>query len=305
MSERLSAVSTPILTKESKKRELSSPEFDTDNKKNRLLSDSVSESDISGIEAENMAHMEAGEMSATATDTTGSSSHLTLRDEDLQKIASYMKDSFQTQVVEITQASLQQTVTEIVNGVLAGLNTKIASLESENLHLRQRIQQLEESVDNAEQYSRRNCLRVTGLPESENENTDDLILNLARSIDVELTVQDIDRSHRLGRPISGVSPRPRDIIVKFISYRSRAKFYKNRVLTKGRGHRGVFINEHLTKSRGRLLYLARRLVKSRQLKSAWTSDGVVLVKHIDDSVHRLSRETDLPAYVPLDELRPV
>lgn len=85
MSERLSAVSTPILTKESKKRELSSPEFDTDNKKNRLLSDSVSESDISGIEAENMAHMEAGEMSATATDTTGSSSHLTLRDEDLQK----------------------------------------------------------------------------------------------------------------------------------------------------------------------------------------------------------------------------
>lgn len=307
MSERASAASTPLSTKESKKRELSSPEFDADNKKNRLLSDSVTESDISELEAENITHMEAGEMSATGTDQTdptGSSSHLTLRDEDLQKIASYMKDSFHSQVVEITQASLQQTVTEIVNGVLAGLNTKIASLESENQHLRQRIQHLEESADNAEQYSRRNCLRVTGIPESENENTDDLILNLARSIDVELTVQDIDRSHRLGRPTNGVSPRPRDIIVKFVSYRSRAKFYKNRVLTKGRGHRGVFINEHLTKSRGRLLYLARRLVKSRQLKSAWTSDGVVLVKHMDDSVHRLSRETDLPAYVPLDDLRP-
>lgn len=307
MSEGVSAASTPILTKESKKRELSSPEFDADNKKNRLLSDSVTESDISELEAENISHMEADKMSATGTDPTdsssSSSSHLTLRDEDLQKIASYMKDSFHSQVVEITQASLQQTVTDIVNGVLAGLNTKIASLESENLHLRQRIQQLEESVDNAEQYSRRNCLRVTGVPECENENTDDLILNLARSIDVELTVQDIDRSHRLGRPTNGASPRPRDIIVKFISYRSRAKFYKNRVLTKGRGHRGVFINEHLTKSRGRLLYLARRLVKSRQLKSAWTSDGVVLVKHMDDSVHRLFRDTDLPAYVPLDELR--
>ena len=123
------------MTKESKKREIFSPEFGADNKKNRLLSDSVTESVISGLEAENITHMEADEMSATdtgPTDPTGLSSHLTLRDEDFQKIASYMKDSFHSQVVEITQASIQQTVTEIVNGVLAGLNTKIASLESEN-----------------------------------------------------------------------------------------------------------------------------------------------------------------------------
>ena len=115
--------------------------------------------------------------------------------------------------MEITQTTLQQTVKEKVNGVLARLITKIASLESKNLHLRQRFQQLEESVDNAEQNSRRDCLRVTGFPESINENTDDLILNLAQSTDVELIVQNTNRSHRLGIPNNGVFPGPRDKIV--------------------------------------------------------------------------------------------
>ena len=225
------------------------------------------------------------------------------------KIASYMKESFHTQVAEITQASLQQSVSELVNsivsGVLSGLNSRIPSLENENRQLQQRIQQIETAADNSEQYSRRNCLRISGIQETDAENTDDLVLNLARSIDVELSLGDIDRSHRLGRPgnATGDTPRPRDIVVKFVSYRSRAKFYKARVLTKNRGYRGVFINEHLTRSRGKLLYLARRLVKSRQLNSAWTSDGVVLIRHLDDTVRRITSETDLPAYVPAGDDR--
>ena len=82
-------------------------------------------------------------------------------------------------------------------------------------------------------------------------------MNLARSIDVELSLQDIDRSHR---PESGDidTRKPRNIIVKFATYRMRAKFYKARVLTKSRGHRGVFVNEHFTKPRGKLMYQARQ-----------------------------------------------
>lgn len=301
---------TPIPSKESKKRELSSPEFDTDNKKNRILSDSLAESDISGLDVDTMAsNMETAGLDNSNPSGSNPSSHVTLRDEDLQKIASFMKESFQNQVIEITQASLQQSVTELVNsivsGVLSGLNSKITLLENENRQLQQRIQQLETAADNAEQYSRRNCLRISGVQEAETENTDDIVLNLARSIDVELSISDIDRSHRLGKPGlgSGDTSRPRDIVVKFVSYRSRVKFYKARVLTKTRGYRGVFINEHLTRSRGKLLYQARRLVKSRQLKSAWTSDGVVLVKHLDDTVRRITRETELPTYVPSDDNR--
>ena len=64
---------------------------------------------------------------------------------------------------------------------------------------------LEEALDNAEKYIRRNCLRITGIFEAENEVTDDIVINQARSIAVKLSLQDIDRSHRLGRPESGDS----------------------------------------------------------------------------------------------------
>ena len=136
-----------------------------------------------------------------------------------------------------------------------------------------------------------------------NNKKDSIVLDLAKAIDVELKIEDIDRSHRLGKPGSEASPRskPRDIIVKFATYRMRQKVYKSRTLTKERNYRRVFINEDLTILRSQLLYEARRRVKSKQLKSAWSSDGTILVKHIDDNgtVSRVTCESDLPAYVPL------
>lgn len=90
---------------------------------------------------------------------------------------------------------------------------QVASLEKENQTLRKRVVRLEEAIDNAEQYSPRNCLRITGIKEPENEITYDTVINLARSVDVKVSLQDIDRSHRLGRPESGDigTPKPRDI----------------------------------------------------------------------------------------------
>ena len=67
-------------------------------------------------------------------------------------------------------------------------------------------------MDNAEQYSRRNSLRMSGVPETATENTDTLVLDAARAINSDIDLCDIDRSHRVGRPRAG---KPRDIIVKF------------------------------------------------------------------------------------------
>ena len=74
----------------------------------------------------------------------------------------------------------------------------------------------------------------------------------------------------------------------------------------------MFINEHLTRSRGALLYEARRRVKSRQLKSAWSMDGAIMVKlndtnpdiNFDGTVKRITSESDLPPYVPLPTGQP-
>ena len=297
---------TPIsITVSSKKRELTSPDVDTDTKKNRVSgSQSEVETDISDLSL----NMDTARSPEEADEV---STQVTLSDTNLQAMATMIQQSFQPQIAQIIQDSFKQQVSElvgsIVEGVLQGLQSKVAGLEKENTELKKRIGSLETALDNAEQYSRRNCLKITGVPETTEGSTDDYVCNLARAIDVDLSVDDIDRSHRLGKPRTASEQKPRDIIVKFVSYRKRALFYKARILTKSRGYRGVYINEHLTMARGNLLYEARRRVKSKQLKSAWSSDGVVMVKlndanpdnNFDGTVLRVTSERDLPAYVPL------
>ena len=62
---------------------------------------------------------------------------------------------------------MTELVNSIVTGVLEGLNVKVVALEKENVDLKKRVKYLEDSADQAEQYSRRNCLRISGLPEDD------------------------------------------------------------------------------------------------------------------------------------------
>ena len=65
--------------------------------------------------------------------------------------------------------------------------------------LDEKLTRIMEKLDDIEQYSRRNCLLFTGIVEKDNENTDQLILDTCReSMGIELSLQDIDRSHRIG-----------------------------------------------------------------------------------------------------------
>ena len=57
---------------------------------------------------------------------------------------------------------------------------------------------LEKHIDDMEQHSRRNCLIIYGLPESENENCYNTVIKFTRdNLKIDLKLQDIDRSHRL------------------------------------------------------------------------------------------------------------
>ena len=54
-------------------------------------------------------------------------------------------------------------------------------------------------IDDMEEYSRRSCLVVTGVPEKAEENTDDITLNTAtQKLGIKLELHEIAKSHRLG-----------------------------------------------------------------------------------------------------------
>ena len=57
------------------------------------------------------------------------------------------------------------------------------------------------SLERQEQYSKRNCLLIHGLPESRSEITDQIVIEtLNEMMWKKINVEDLDRTHRLRAP---------------------------------------------------------------------------------------------------------
>ena len=169
-------------------------------------------------------------------------------------------------ILEKEMATQREQFTSLLNQK----DQTIKLLEQSVATLQEKVAKLESGHDGLEQYGRRYSLRVKGIPETEQENTDTLILDLAKKMDVPLELQDISRSHRLGKP----SQTPRPIICRFTTYRARANLYKARRSSP----KGVFLNEDLTKNRQHLLYLCRQSKRDGNIIHCWSSDGQILVR---------------------------
>ncbi|KAF0295941.1 hypothetical protein FJT64_006546 [Amphibalanus amphitrite] len=153
----------------------------------------------------------------------------------------------------------------------------IAERDSEIAELRQEPREVRSELNALQQYSRRSCLNISGIPESENESTDRVVRDVAAAAGVTLGPTDIDCSHRLGRQQDG---KCRTIIVKMSSHSSRDALYAARKnLRSARSSafgpeilKGIFIAENLTKANQQVMYAARQLKKRGKIHSAWTDN---------------------------------
>ena len=195
-----------------------------------------------------------------------------------------------TEVAGIVKTAVETAI----ESKLSEIKDENARLTKENVELTARVSALESALDESEQYSRRNSLRVSNIKEDPSENTDQIVLNIANELDVEISPNDIDRSHRVGKPSTS---KTRDILVKFATYRARQRLYDNRSSLKNSGYDGVFINEDLTKNKSKLLYQARLKVKSNFLQGARSMDGRLFIKDFADKVFRLTSKSDIDAHV--------
>ena len=102
---------------------------------------------------------------------------------------------------------------------------------------------MEAQVEQQAQYSRRNCLLFHGIKEEKGEDTDSIIINTVKEeIDIEILLNDLDWSHRIGNPKT--KKKERSIIDKFVRYILRHNIFKNMKLLK---RKGVSITESLQK----------------------------------------------------------
>ena len=119
-----------------------------------------------------------------------------------------------------------------------------------------------------------------GIAETYDENTDDLILKtINEKLDVNITGNEIDRSHRIGRKKDGQRPRP--IILKLTRYNTWKKVFANKRKLK---RAGISITESLTSKR------IEQLIKAREehgFTNAWTIDGRILFKRPNENKSNL------------------
>ena len=142
----------------------------------------------------------------------------------------------------------------------------IKDSKSEVSDLNTSVKNLENQLDHQEQYSRRNCILIHDITETQNKNTDDISLRtINEHLELELTEKELHRTHRINNQKSG-NKRPRPINVKFARYNTRRKVFVNK---KGLINIGISITISLAKH-------SMQFFKTKNefgFKNVWTADG--------------------------------
>ena len=172
------------------------------------------------------------------------------------------------------------------------LYVEVVNLKAENALLRQNVCVLESKLDDVmrivdkdridaiiasdrnETYSRKDSLRISGIPHEGNETNQELeskIISIASKAGVKLEREEISIAHRLKKDRKGKLP----TIIKFSTRKSKEKLYAAKKNLKGVPEmEDVFISEDLTRLRFRTLLQAKR---AENIKSISTKGGKIFV----------------------------
>ena len=188
----------------------------------------------------------------------------------------------------IEQRLEEKVTTKVYDAINMDLEKKcseIKKLENEMKSLKVSINAMENAKDDAEQYSRRNCLIMHGVSESPSENTDQKVIDIInQNLGIRIAPEAIDRSHRIyRRPSNHGNPTPLDsnavqrsnpraIVVKFTRYNDRQAVYKARTKLRYAQGMKVFIHESLTSKR---IQLYRETLQNNNVNSIWSQDGKI------------------------------
>ena len=196
--------------------------------------------------------------------------------EDLKELKSTVNKQ-QTEIVDLKKQHSKFT-------------TQVATAEKELDAAKKRINDQQEEIaelydlqDRLEQYTR----KFHGIPESAYNSTEEAILKIAEALEVPVSSDDIEISHKLNTRGN------KAIIAKFISHKAKTNLYGARTKLKqvkladvfpessyatSVQSTRIFINENLTSYRRRIMSKANEKRRDGELLSAWSMDGTIYVK---------------------------
>lgn len=185
---------------------------------------------------------------------------------------------------------------------LEAAETNCSVIIKENDALKQRMNELE-------QYSRRNCLEIQGVPEMQNENTLSVIRAVSGAIGFSVEEGMIDACHRIGKSSKPLdSSYPRIIIIKFVRRVDKEEFMKLKKLKKNlcasalgsiftcmaSSKSIIYVNESLTASNRALFMKCKKHKNANNIKYLWINSASKIFMRMNDNskVFEIKSEND-------------
>ena len=161
-------------------------------------------------------------------------------------------------IVKIIERKFDTIVTKLTEE-LKNRDCEVNDLRSEVNQLRIKLGRMEEKIDDADAYERRDTIILSGndVPSAtQGEIVSDIVCGVVRDrLKLEMDVTDISAAHRLGPKPKSQGPDRRKIIVKLCR---RERKYDLITACKQTKPPNLFINENLTPTRNKILFSLRR-----------------------------------------------
>ena len=198
--------------------------------------------------------------------------------------------------IKETLSSLSLDVAEVLKNQkqMQQLFGTIQNLQKELKQKDEKILQLEEKIDDLEQYTRKDDIVIAGLQtrhlsyaraasrgdEAHGENASSTevdflekqVVDFFKQNGIEFSSNNISTCHTLGKPRDGIK---RMILVRFTNRKIKEHILRNKKKLKGTG---VFVNEHLSKKNVDISIFARTLRRQNKIQNTWTRNCKVYIK---------------------------
>ena len=164
------------------------------------------------------------------------------------------------------------------------------------------IDDLRAACNDLEQYSRRDCVEIRGIPlpfkragsHSPGENTDLIVTRVAKVMGINLECEEISVSHRLktSKSYHGRHAKPPPIIAKFVRRNTKEKFFKarktlytNNIVAEDHNESTskISIVESLTAENKELFQRTYEFKRDHNFKFLWTSSGNIFLRRSEES----------------------
>lgn len=206
-----------------------------------------------------------------------------------------------------------------LNQFKAEATAELHSLKSRLNSMADQVERIAEAIEEAQRYSYQYNVKITGIPDTNQEETAPettaMCLNLFQKLGVEVSKHDIDIAHRVSLRSARAGPRP--IICKFVRRVVKEKVMKERKnisrkvsatdigLQADNSLDDARIFDHLTPNVQKLLIEAKKCQVQNHYKFCWVKNFKVylrkfeasrpiLVKSIDD-LENITRQENLVA----------